>query len=306
MLCPKCKFITFDNLLVCGKCQNDLAEVSQALHGTAANVHGQLFLGAVLSSVEADSGGTPEVRVEETLVAESLVDDGVVQLTVDDEPPALEFDDTEIPHIDSHVSLLSEVAAEDSSLAAEEDQPVIEEVSLSVDHDDSGEAELEGLDFSEVDASADTETTTLQIDESELTLDAFADAPPVVIEESQSRDIPQGKMPLDLDEIDLSDLTNSSENYSSADQANVPENTSQSLDFDDTMDLSLLVGEAQDEDHGAMDESEGFSDLSPIDLTLADDALVGLTVDSGRDDDVPDEDSEQDGVLRLSMEDEEK
>lgn len=304
MLCPKCKFISFDHLLVCGKCHNDLTSIGLALRGTAAKVDCQLFLGSVLSSAVPEAETISEDMAEGVPVEESVDDDLSILLTVDEEPPALEFDETEIPHIDSPVIAASEAGVEEPVLSVPTDQDSVDSLTLAVDSDDGGEVESVGIDFHEVDVVAENDVATLEIDESALTLDSVDEETPPAAE-SQPKENAQGQMTLDLEEIDLSDLTNFSDDDLSVVHEGAQHNADEGIDFDDTMDLSLVVEDSTDEDQGEIEEGGKFADLTPIDLTLVDDALVELTVDSGKGD-RPKKDSGQDDGLQLSMEDTEQ
>ncbi len=44
MRCPKCGFISFDNVETCLKCNKDISEVSAAFEGTTFNVTTPVFL----------------------------------------------------------------------------------------------------------------------------------------------------------------------------------------------------------------------------------------------------------------------
>jgi hypothetical protein len=50
MRCPKCKFISFDDLSNCAKCAYDLSALSAELNGTCKETHLQFFLGSVTQS----------------------------------------------------------------------------------------------------------------------------------------------------------------------------------------------------------------------------------------------------------------
>jgi hypothetical protein len=50
MRCPKCKFISFDDLSNCAKCAYDLSALSAELNGTCKETQLQFFLGSVIQS----------------------------------------------------------------------------------------------------------------------------------------------------------------------------------------------------------------------------------------------------------------
>ncbi|MBA3013656.1 MAG: hypothetical protein KKD63_07615 [Proteobacteria bacterium] len=299
MLCPKCKLISFDHLQVCGKCHNDLTAVGQSLRGTSANIQGHMFLGSVVGSVVPESVG-----ISDLVTDASFGDGGGVMFDVDEEPPALEFDESEIPFIDTPGS---EVDSDEIVFVIPEEQPLVEEVSslLGSDSDESVEDGLEGIPFQEEEAVGSSDIATMEIDEADLVLDTVVEEPQPAVVESPVKDNFQGQMTLDLDEIDLSDLTNSPDEELSGVQEGVQDKDYEGIVFDDVMDLSLLVGEGANEESDESDEDSKFSDLSPIDLTLMDDALVEMTVGQGSDK-KPNEGSEADDDLQLSMDEVDK
>lgn len=305
MLCPKCKFISFDHLPVCGKCHGDLTAVAQALRGTAVNVLGQMFLGTAFKDGVVESSDYGDVVVGETLAADGIGDGeaGVALLAVEEEAPALEFDESEIPHIDS---VGGDVAGEpEIAFSLPVDHPPVEELSLAVASDEGIEVEPEGLPLPEEESVSSGDGALLEIDEAALTLDAVAGEQQSAVD-NQDKDTAGGQMTLDLDEIDLSDLTNApAGGDSSAAKGDAQEGAIEGASFEDTMDLSLLLEEVPGEEPVAAGEAGLSSDLAPIDLTLMDDALVELTVDHGRDDHSG-KNEEQDTGFQLSMEDGER
>lgn len=357
MLCPKCKFISFDNLLVCGKCQSDLTPVGQVLRGTAAKAHCQLFLSSVLRNALPESVVISDDRDEEGVV-DDHADSGSIELTVDEGPPALEFDETELPHMDTFVVpvtvdeeppaleidevMLSpeidlvmpgtddgvsqalkideiefsdvrnsapsaaEPAIEEPVLSVPVDRDLSEDVAISEDLPvSSEEVSPPDLEFREVEDVDEADVIVLEIDESDLTLESVAEDDPQSATDGQSKENPQGQMTLDLEGIDLSDLTHSPGDAPTSAQETAPEDAVNGIDFDEIMDLSLLIDETPEEVSEESEDESRSSDLAPVDLTLVDDALVELTVDSGRDVQSKKNLGQGDG-LKLSMEGGEK
>jgi hypothetical protein len=54
MRCPKCSFISFDDLATCAKCSNDLSVIAQELQGTCTDVKPPFFLSSVIQSPEIE------------------------------------------------------------------------------------------------------------------------------------------------------------------------------------------------------------------------------------------------------------
>lgn len=50
MRCTKCSFISFDDLMACAKCANDLSRLSQELNGTCIETRQEFFLGSAIQS----------------------------------------------------------------------------------------------------------------------------------------------------------------------------------------------------------------------------------------------------------------
>ncbi len=58
MKCPKCGFISFDDLSTCTKCSTDLSEVAQELHGTGTETEPEFFLGSAIKNTNLDFDDT--------------------------------------------------------------------------------------------------------------------------------------------------------------------------------------------------------------------------------------------------------
>ena len=79
MRCPKCSYISFDDLLSCSKCGRDLSTMVNELHGTSMQVESPQLLGPAFEALAgaesfasiADEKGT-EIRFEEEIAPPDL------------------------------------------------------------------------------------------------------------------------------------------------------------------------------------------------------------------------------------------
>jgi hypothetical protein len=304
MLCPKCGFISFDHLSLCAKCQNDLSGIGEELHGTAADVASRFFLGALvkdgslLRDLPEMNGGEDDTAVSLPLEdngrvgAEMLIPEEEIfiqqeearPLAVDDSP-SLELDLDDLPHLDSTesgVDIAPVALAEEVAQTEEAEQvTLLEREHLEVVMEEKGEAavlvspaegeDLPGETGSEIDGLNLTLETIDEIDlpTTELPVESLD-------EENQS-----GQLTVDLNEIDLSDLVHSTDE-APADQEGVGAGDTGGFELDDTMDLSLFVGDSSESQAAEGVMSTDDDDLNPIDLTLVDEALVEISVDPGR------------------------
>lgn len=315
MLCPKCGFISFDNLSACGKCKNDLSVLSQELHGTAAAVTGTFFLRSVLNESSASQETDAENDVTAVGIAAPLdnefSDADTVILASDlgadsgekepgavldvDESPALEFDLDEIPHLDT--SEIASVSPMAPAPAAE--TPDLEAALALVDLDSQEELDDQGVEGLPGDAPTAGDDI-LEIDESSLTLHAV-EAPPPPVTRSAPEEEP-GQLTIDLKQIDLSDLVHEQDIEPPSRNKTPGLTDAKALDLEDTMDLSLFSGD----DHEAPVElgqlTAKSKDLEPIDLSLMDEALSELTVEPKQKGQGHQEKGPVD-ILELSMED---
>lgn len=313
MLCPKCGFISFDHLSLCVKCQNDLSSVGEALQGTAADVVGRFFLGALVkdSSALRDLPGGDDGVADTSIsipqeeydgvgegvsgsVEEDLVQQDGAELSLAEESPALELNlDELMPTPDSSDSMVLVDPAE--ALQEEGEQEEAEQLTLlDIDHLDSetegkGEEAVISSPVAQEDLSGDAGeeidpllTLTLDTVEDAVveTEDAVADTGLPTTELTDGED-QSGQLTVDLDEIDLSDLVHHT-TEAPVDQEGVGDGDTGGFELDDTMDLSLFVGEGRESEISGGEMPSNDDDLTAIDLTLVDDALVELSVDPGR------------------------
>ncbi|MBU0674368.1 MAG: hypothetical protein KJ950_06980 [Proteobacteria bacterium] len=172
MRCPKCKFISFDDLATCAKCSNDLSSVIGELKGTCSETNISFFLGPVIQ--------TPDVIDEDSFSDSQIL------------PPLnsdhINFDDTSTGQFsptqamdDSMALSLDDDMAHDDDLALElgEIMPIdltqLDTTQIMGDLDDTESipftrsADLEFSDH-ELDLG-DVPTTTTSINQDDLNFD---------------------------------------------------------------------------------------------------------------------------------------
>jgi len=228
------------------------------------------------------------------------------------ESPDLEFDLDEMPHLD--ISSFGTVGADEKTLVDEGIPDGTEAAPLDLGTDevvDQGGDSLQApivIEDSPPDEKPEIGSESLEIDMSSLTLDSVqsslnegsvqspldegAQSPledggslgeEIIQLSSQSSTEGESsrQLTIDLNEIDLSDLAHDQSGTSAARDDAGASSEEKGLDFEDTMDLSLFVGDGHDT---AGDSTPFPSDtgLEPIDLTLMDEALIELAVDPGR------------------------
>lgn len=165
MRCPKCSFISFDDLATCAKCSNDLAALSEELQGSCTEVRSPFFLSAVVQAPELD---------------ESFADEQPV------------IDDTDVSFDDSGESATDDISLELGDIMPVDMDQLDEPLALADDAgDETGELSLDDLgdgledDDIDLDLSGDFESpdfnTTEAIDldssgQDELDISLDADA----------------------------------------------------------------------------------------------------------------------------------
>jgi hypothetical protein len=106
MRCPKCSFISFDDLTNCAKCSNNLSALAQQLHGTCTEARVPFFLSSVVQSPESDdqtlsqSQALPaiddaDIKFDETVAGDFSVADET-DLTVTDFDDSIEISEDDI------------------------------------------------------------------------------------------------------------------------------------------------------------------------------------------------------------------
>ncbi len=267
MRCPKCGYISFDQVEVCGKCSKDIGEAASKLRGMVQNVIPPLFLRVDAPDESSDEDDKTVTLGEETEIPGE--ENGSVEFTLhseqaldQDSDMAMDLDGFDLETDGAGSLEESLVAAEHSEM--ELDEPDFDGVDLTDDQ--------EGLDFDGVDLGGDTDELDFDgvdladgADEA-LSLDAeddlgAADNGLVDPGGSAVEKVENKGLELDFGEIDLSDLA-------------PPTNTdSESLELSEPVAL---------EDEGGVAEIEMDFGLSlDDDFALADEDLLSSTSDSG-------------------------
>jgi len=262
MLCPKCGYISFDNLTSCSKCQNDLSTIKEELQGTTVQVEKNFFLG---SPTAADQ--EQPVEVDDYVEAEGMGDEAPPAAINETDSslggPALDLED--MPPID-----LSEIDHEHETVQ-EENVPALDlEGSKSMASEETLEEETkhtEPLDLDlqpeeesvdEIEMPVDEETLTLEIDDQSVDLAMEMNQP--VEPEKEEEGGKDDQIPIDLEQIDLSDLIHSPAHApDSASKQNIEESAAEEHG---EADLTLEM------EAGGETEDQEDSLLEPLDLTL--------------------------------------
>jgi hypothetical protein len=129
MRCPKCGFISFDNLTACAKCGKDIADVASELQGTSIKVEAPMFLSTALASY-AD---------REAYYGDNAIDDsGGIDFSMEEQTAEEEVIEMDSGAADIDFSMETETAAADISLAEPEEEGSEPAVDFTI------EAEMEG------------------------------------------------------------------------------------------------------------------------------------------------------------------
>ena len=219
MRCPKCGFISFDQVEVCSKCGRDVSQVTGELKGTALKTQFSFFLGSVvgghLAGDTAEETSPPEeIAADPEIFAEN-------EEAVEEEPLELHLDDDEEEAVSADLSL-DEEESDSPDLSLEEEAPESAEIDFSgLEQEESGEASVSREDLDLDLEDEDLEDLKLSDNEGEVDADIDLDLESgseavVEIPDEQERGV---KLNLDvdiedepnevevaLDEIDLSDL----------------------------------------------------------------------------------------------------
>ncbi|MBB5347203.1 hypothetical protein JWG42_09945 [Desulfoprunum benzoelyticum] len=85
MRCPKCGFISFDQLPKCGKCGKDFNNVADLVHGTAFSVTAPLFL--KIQDLDETKTYGEDIRISDEVVEDFEVQDPDLEILFDDQEP---------------------------------------------------------------------------------------------------------------------------------------------------------------------------------------------------------------------------
>lgn len=145
MRCPKCSFISYDQVETCVKCGKNISGAAEQLHGTTVNVPAPGFLKFEAEEPETQYESGAE-DVEETVDLGTGKDDFVDLSMEGDESQEIEFQADEV-ELDMGIE------------EAEEEEPVI---------DFSAEESEESIDLSDLAPSDDVEQETVEVIEEEI------------------------------------------------------------------------------------------------------------------------------------------
>ncbi len=284
MLCPKCGYISFDNLTSCSKCQHDLSEIQSRLNGTAIQVEQQYFLNSVCPS---------DVNSEDSIETTETISTSGSTPPEDAEPDELTMDLEDMPPID-----LSEIDPEAKTIELDELEEPAEplpthESTLSIPVPDGEEDANANLVLeNEQTPASDHE---IPLDTESLTLETFDDALDLhQAEDIENTEVKDERIPINLEQIDLSDLVHSPEKgqppiikdsrYEAEEQTNEPEDLldpslptdsidDYTIDFS-SQDLTLEIDNSNNPLNDIelvldTDDIDSAADtLEPIDLTM--------------------------------------
>jgi hypothetical protein len=226
MRCPKCNYISFDEMEICGGCKKNISKYSQALHGVIFKADTPDFLWLQ----------KPEEAPEEDVETAEAEADEEMTAPEDDDDAGLDMD-LEAADVDDTVEFAADAAADEMELdldsPAPDEEPQEIEFDLESDAADSGgqeepqemeldlpqEDEAPELDFSLDSGGAEADENELPelsmdgLDDLDMQLDDASSS--VSLEKSpETKKAPPKKekaaaapeASLDLDEFDLSGL----------------------------------------------------------------------------------------------------
>ncbi len=217
MRCPKCGFISFDQVELCSKCAHDVSKVMGELKGTALQTQFSFFLGSVVGGRLAG-----DTAVETSLSEEVEIDSDILgenEEAVEEEQLEIQFDSDEEETGSADLSLDEDVTeSPEIDFSGLEDEESGEESALQEDldlHDDDLDDDLADLQLSADEDEADSDA---DLDLESDTGLGLGSEPESVVEipdemergvklniEVDMEDEPD-QVEVALDEIDLSDL----------------------------------------------------------------------------------------------------
>ncbi len=187
MLCPKCGSISFDNLTVCSKCQHDLSAVQAQLRGTAIQGETCFFLASALSAGDADDSAE-YIDLSDTAAPDTNTEAHVPEQEETPAEQTVGLEDIPAPELAATVTAPNNSA----TLELAEKKIIVPPARKDAESAESLASLGEKTQTGNIAPSADTESLILKIN------DAEQDSP------NKSRD--NGQIPIDLEQIDLSDL----------------------------------------------------------------------------------------------------
>lgn len=239
MRCPKCGFISFDNLEECRKCGKDIQAAASVLHGSVYKTDAPVFL-QIQTGQQQELETPVDLFADDTLAeADEYVDEDL-EILVED-PDEIELEETE------------EIAfADDGDFELSMDDEELDlELEGDVEAEDEGGIEIDLSQFEDnfTDTSADSEPEEITLDE----------------EEPARAEVEPFEMPAALADIsDLAPPTDSPESVAETPQEDDFKIDEPRLDLDDLdfdLDLDDLGGEVSEE------KSEKILALDEIDFS---------------------------------------
>lgn len=161
MRCPKCGYISFDNLQNCKKCKKDVTQASSELNGTINNSTSPLFLQYAFEEDAGDVAVMDPPEIDEIPVEIPIGDQ---DLAVEDEIEEISLDmdmdmDTEEPIVEAK-QVLDEAKDEDIIMDLDDLEELAprDEFTLDIENDGADEEQVEAaaapeIDFSDIDIS---------------------------------------------------------------------------------------------------------------------------------------------------------
>ena len=280
MRCPKCGYISFDHLTSCGKCSNDLAELSASLKGTGFQSLNTFFLGGLIA--DFDSGGSMaptgdipsfDQEIPDMPIADDLGDPSGLNLDMNalndlgDIADLPESDDLGELNIDADELSLDGLEVPDMDLSQFEDGG-----------DDDGPDHGFSAGGDDLDLS-DQEIPDMALDEVEFdaaSVEDEAGEPGSSATDATQLDIPAGPADDDLELGSLDDDLSMDEDLSLTADSDLDMADDADLSLTDEMDLSM-------DEPGTVSADEEPAppsvDLADIDLSLGDDEQAEPAVD---------------------------
>ena len=217
MRCPKCGFISFDQVELCSKCAHDVSKVMGELKGTALQTQFSFFLGSVVGGRLAG-----DTAVETPLSEEVEIDSDILgenEEAVEEEQLEIQFDSDEEETGSTDLSLDEDVTeSPEIDFSGLEDEESGDESVLQEDldlHDDDLDDDLADLQLSADEDEADPDADLDLESDTDLALGAEPESVVEVPDEMERgvklnievdmEDEPD-QVEVALDEIDLSDL----------------------------------------------------------------------------------------------------
>ena len=259
MRCPKCGYISFDNVDECLKCKKNIKSASNVVKGTTFNATAPAFLNFSHFDSEEDTSDAIDLFADDIEEDDDEIVDNDLEVLLDDEEEADLSDDDEVIALEDDFDVEDEEETgddeaeieidfskfEDNELGSEDEG---DEVIAEVSGDPAGQLEIdipdELADISDLAPPSAKKQETFQLDEEE----------PVAVASSDEIDFDSLDFDLGLDEKDTApaDSADDSDSLLSLDdidfsdaleeppKKNAPK--SKDMNMDDDLDFELDLG----------------------------------------------------------------